>query len=421
MNFNILKKTNFVNSITTQSLLMTEFKGSLRITQVSESETLAMAKYVRLLKSQGKDIISFTLGEPDFPTPKHICESVYPFLEQGQIKYTPVAGILELREAVAEYFHKISQIPYKSENIIISTGAKQSIFNAVMALVNPGDEVIIPTPFWVSYAAMVHLAEGKPVFIPTTHEQNFKITPEQLEKAITPKSRLIIFSSPSNPTGSIYSQKELEALANVILKYPHLYVIADEIYQLINYEGSTFSLASISEIFDRTITINGVSKAFSMTGWRIGFLGAPKWIADLCEKYQGQVTSGANFIAQKAALTAITSDLTPTYEMVKIFKKRRDLGISLFKKLLPDIPLDTPPGAFYFFPNIHHYLNKQASDNKIIKNSEDLAFYLVDHGVATIPGSAFGADDYLRLSYACSENDIQEGIHRLAQALNLLK
>lgn len=399
---------------------MIEFKGSQRITQVSESETLAMAKYVRQLKSQGKDIISFTLGEPDFPTPKHICESVYPFLEQGQIKYTPVAGILELREAVADFFQRISKIPYKTENIIISTGAKQSIFNAVMALVNPGDEVIIPTPFWVSYAAMVQLAEGKPVFIPTTHEQNFKITPEQLEKAITPKSRLIMFSSPSNPTGSIYTKSELEALAKVILKYPHLYVISDEIYQLISYEELATSLASIPEIFERTITINGVSKAFSMTGWRIGFLGAPKWIADLCEKYQGQVTSGANFIAQKAALTAISSDLTPTYEMVKTFKKRRDLGIQLFQKLLPEIPLDTPQGAFYFFPNISQYLNKKTPDNKTINNSEELAFYLVEQGVATIPGSAFGANDYIRLSYACSEKDIQEGIQRLAKALNLL-
>lgn len=399
---------------------MSEFKGSQRITQISESETLAMAKYVRQLKSQGKDIISFTLGEPDFPTPKHICESVYSLLEQGQIKYTPVAGILELREAVAYFFQGISGIPYQTENIIISTGAKQSIFNAVMALVNPGDEVIIPTPFWVSYAAMVYLAEGKPVFIPTTHEQNFKITPEQLENAITQKSRLIIFSSPSNPTGSIYSKKELENLVEIILKYPNLYVISDEIYQLISYDELAPSLASIPEIFERTITINGVSKAFSMTGWRIGFLGAPKWIADLCEKYQGQVTSGANFIAQKAALTAITSDLTPTYEMVKAFKKRRDLGMKLFQELLPEISLDCPKGAFYFFPNISQYFHKKTPNHKIIQNSEELAFYLVEEGVATIPGSAFGANDYIRLSYACSENDIKEGIHRMANALKKL-
>ncbi len=398
-----------------------EYKGSQRITQVSESETLAMAKYVRQLKSQGKDIISFTLGEPDFPTPKHICESVYPILEQGQIKYTPVAGILELRQAVAQYFQFTSQIPYKTENIIISTGAKQSIFNAVMALVNPGEEVIIPTPFWVSYSAMVNLAEGKPVFIPTTHEQNFKVTPEQLERAITPQSRLIIFSSPSNPTGSIYTKNELEALSKVILKYPNLYVISDEIYQLISYDEPASSLASIPEIFDRTITINGVSKAFSMTGWRIGFLGAPKWIADLCEKYQGQVTSGANFVAQKAALTAISSDLTPTYEMVKTFKNRRDFGMKLFQELLPEIPLDSPSGAFYFFPNISQYLNKKTPDNKIINNSEELAFYLVDYGVATIPGSAFGANDYIRLSYACNEKDIKEGIQRMANALKLLR
>lgn len=400
---------------------MKEFRGSQRITQVSESETLAMAKYVRQLKSQGKDIISFTLGEPDFPTPQHICESVYSYLEQGQIKYTPVAGILELREAVAQYFDRISHIPYKTENIIISTGAKQSIFNAVMALVNPGEEVIIPTPFWVSYAAMVHLAEGKPVFIPTSHEQNFKITPQQLEKAITTKSRLIIFSSPSNPTGSIYTKKELEDLAKIILKYPDLYVISDEIYQLISYEEPAPSLASIPEMFERTITINGVSKAFSMTGWRIGFLGAPKWIADLCEKYQGQVTSGANFIAQKAALAAVSSNLGPTYEMIKIFKKRRDLGMRLFRELLPEVPLDNPKGAFYFFPNIGQHLNKKTPENKIIKTSEDLAFYLVDHGVATIPGSAFGADDYIRLSYACNEKDIQEGIRRIKNALELLR
>lgn len=400
---------------------MNEYKGSLRLSQVAESETLAMAKYVRQLKSQGKDIISFTLGEPDFPTPKHICESVYPFLESGQIKYTPVAGILELREAAAAYFNKISYIPYKTENIIISTGAKQSIFNAVMALVNPGEEVLIPTPYWVSYSAMVQLAEGIPKYIPTTHEQNFKVTPLQLENSITPKSRLIIFSSPSNPTGSIYTKKELEALADVILKYPNLYVISDEIYQLISYEEPASSLASIPEIFDRTITINGVSKAFSMTGWRIGFLGAPKWIADLCEKYQGQVTSGANFIAQKAALAAISSDLTPTYEMVKIFKKRRDLGIHLFKELLPNVPLDSPQGAFYFFPNIHQYLNTISPSGQNIKSSEELSFFLVENGVAVIPGSAFGANDYIRLSYACSEKDIHEGILRISKALNTLK
>ncbi len=399
---------------------MQKYIGSKRLTEISESETLAMAKYVRQLKSQGRDIISFTLGEPDFPTPKPICESVYPLLQEGQIKYTPVAGIVELREAVAKFFKKISHIPYQTENIIISTGAKQSIFNAVMALVNPGEEVIIPTPFWVSYAAMVYLAEGIPVFIPTTHEQKFKITPEQLEKAITPKSRLIIFSSPSNPTGSIYTKPELEALGQVILKYPDLYVISDEIYQLISYEEPACSMASIPEVFERTITINGVSKAFSMTGWRIGFLGAPKWIADLCEKYQGQVTSGANFIAQKAALTAVSSDLTPTYEMVKTFKIRRDLGIQLFRELLPQVPLDCPQGAFYFFPNISQFLHKQTPEKKYIKTSEDLAFYLVDNGVATIPGSAFGADEYIRLSYACSEKDIHEGIHRMAKALNQL-
>jgi len=399
---------------------MQAYKGSQRLTQVTESETLAMAKYVRKLKSEGKDIISFTLGEPDFPTPQHICESVYEVLQHGQIKYTPVAGILELREAVADFFRKISKIPYQTENIIISNGAKQSIFNAVMALVNEGEEVIIPTPFWVSYTAMVQLAGGIPKYIPTTHEQNFKISPEQLENAISPRTRLIIFSSPSNPTGSIYSLTELEALAKVILKYPNLYIISDEIYQLISYEQTAPSLASIPEMFDRTITINGVSKAFSMTGWRIGFLGAPKWIADLCEKYQGQVTSGANYIAQKAALTAVSTDLTPTYEMVKTFKKRRDLGMKLFQELLPNIPLDTPEGAFYFFPNISHYLNKSAPNQKKITTSEELSFYLVDNGVATIPGSAFGAPEYLRLSYACNEKDIQEGIQRMANALQLL-
>lgn len=400
---------------------MENFRGAKRLNEITESETLAMAKKVRALKATGIEIINFTLGEPDFPTPQHILNGILPFLQKGQIKYPPVAGIPELREAVAHFFQKYSNIPYQTQNILISTGAKQSLYNAIMSLVDPGDEVIIPTPYWVSYVAMVQLAGGIPIFIPTSHLQNFKITPEQLEKAISPRTKLLIYSSPSNPTGAIYSKKELEAIAHIILKHPNLFVIADEIYQLIAYDEKPTSLASLDkDIFERTITINGVSKAFAMTGWRIGFLGAPQWITSLCEKYQGQVTSGANLLAQHAALIAVSSDLQPTLDMQKAFLHRRNIGIQLFHELLPNIAIAPPAGAFYFFPNISPYLHMTTPNKQTINNDIDLSNYLLDHGVATIPGNAFGAPNYIRLSFACHEQHISQGINTIANALNSL-
>lgn len=401
---------------------MENYRGAKRLAEITESETLAMAKRVRELKAAGKEIINFTLGEPDFPTPQYILEGIIPFLQKGQIKYPPVAGIPELRGAVANFFQKYSKIPYQAQNILISTGAKQSLYNAIMSLVNPGDEVIIPTPYWVSYVAIVQLAGGIPVFIHTSHHQNFKITPEQLQNAITPKTKLIIYSSPSNPTGAIYTQKELEAIAQIITKHPNLFVIADEIYQLISFDEKPTSLAALGkDIFERTITINGVSKAFSMTGWRIGFLGAPQWITNLCEKYQGQVTSGANTLAQHAALVAISSELQPTFDMQKAFLQRRDLGIKLFHELLPNLAIDPPAGAFYFFPDITSYLHTTTPDGQAIHNPNDLANYLLENGVATIPGTAFGAPNYIRISFACHEQQLSKGIHSIANALHKLK
>ncbi len=394
--------------------------GSKQLSTISESETLAMAKKVREMIAEGKKIYSFTLGEPDFDTPIHIKEAAIQAINNGFTKYTPVAGILPLRESVAKYMNS-RNIPYKSENIVISTGAKQSLMNTVMSLVNPGDEVIIPKPYWVSYIAMVQLAGGTPVFIDTDVSQNFKMTPQQLQNAITPKTKLIIYSNPSNPSGMIYSEAELVNLIEVLDKNPHVFVISDEIYDLISFETKPRSLASFPEMFERTITINGVSKAFAMTGWRVGFTGAPKWIAELCEKYQGQVTSGTCSIAQHAANHAVKCDLEPSYKMVETFHKRRDLGMKIFKELMPNIKLPTPDGAFYFYPDISYYLNKKSTSGKIAQTVDNLVDMLLDEaGVATIAGTAFGSPTNIRLSYACSDENIINGLTAMATYLNSL-
>jgi aspartate aminotransferase len=391
--------------------------GSDRINFLTESQTLAVAKRVRELKAQGEDILSLTLGEPDFDTPEHIRNAAIQAINQGFTHYPPVAGIPELRQAVAEKFSKLNNLPYKAENILISTGAKQSLINAVMSLVNPGDEVIIPAPFWVSYVEMVKMAEATPVIIPTSIESGFKLKAEQLEAQITHKTRMLIYSSPSNPAGSMYSTEELESLVAVLEKHPGIFILSDEIYEFITYGKKHVSIGSFPSLTERTITINGVSKAFAMTGWRIGFLGAPKWITDLCEKFQGQVTSGTCSIAQKAAVAAMTESLEPTYAMVREFHKRKDAGYALLSQI-PGIKIIQPEGAFYFYPDIKSFLGKCTPQGKTLNSVDDLCLYLLDEAkVAVVTGTAFGSDTNIRLSFATSLNILEKSIERIRTAL----
>lgn len=328
-----------------------------RLNRISESETIAMAKLGRKLKAEGKDVISLSFGEPDFFTPDHIKQAAIDAINNNHTFYTPVAGIPELKDAIKVKFERDNGLTYETDQIVVSTGAKNSIMNAVLALVNPGDEVIIPTPFWVSYADMVHLAEGKTVYIETHVDCDYKITPAQLEAAITPNTKLFMFSSPNNPSGMVYSHDELKALAEVFERHPHVYIISDEIYEHINFVGKHSSIASFGTLYNRTITINGVSKAFSMTGWRIGYIGAPKEIAYACEKLQSQFTSGTNAIAQRAAIAALLGDMTPTYTMRDAFERRRNLCYDILKEI-PEMKLGIPDGAFYLFPDVSAYFGR---------------------------------------------------------------
>lgn len=397
------------------------FRGADRMFAFEESQTLAMARRVRELKAAGKSIFSLTLGEPDFDTPQHIKQAAVIALEKGYTKYPPVPGIPELRTSVANWLSNLTGANYIDQEVVISTGAKQSLVNAVMSLVNPGDEVIIPTPCWVSYIDMVKMAGGKIIMVETSVENDYKLTPEQLSAAITPQTRLLMTSSPSNPTGCVYSQSELQGLAEVLLRYPNCFVISDEIYSLISYDTTAASIAGIKGMKEKTITISGVSKAFAMTGWRIGFMAAPVWIAKLCEKYQGQITSGANIIAQYAALEAITADLTPTYRMVAEFKKRRDAGIQQIKNNLPNWVINKPEGAFYFYPEISAVFGKQTPNGKVIANPDDFTEFLLEEaGVAVVSGTAFGTNSHIRLSYACSVEMLSEAIQKIAQAQSRL-
>lgn len=395
-------------------------KGSLRINHLEESQTLAISKRVRELKAEGKDIVGLTLGEPDFDTPRHIRSAATRAIEEGFTHYPPVAGIPELRAAVAKKFREQNNLPIDNAGVVISTGAKQSLINAIMSLVNPGDEVILPVPFWVSYAEMVKMAEAKSVLVTTGIEQQFKMSAQQLEAAITPKTRMLIFSSPSNPSGSMYTRAEFQEWVEVLKKYPDIYILSDEIYELISYGTPHISIGSFPEIADRVITINGVSKGYAMTGWRIGFLGASKWIAELCEKYQGQVTSGTCSIAQRAALAAITEDLGPSYEMTKAFQKRRDLFFNLLNEI-PGFELILPDGAFYMYPDISSLLGKSTPKGNILKTPADFSMYLLDSvGVAVVSGEAFGTDKHIRLSFACSEATLIEASTRIAKAVQAL-
>ena len=392
---------------------------SNRIKGLSESQTIAMNRMSRELKEKGVDVISLSLGEPDFDTPKHIKEAAKKAIDENYTHYPPVAGYPALRKAISEKFKRENNLNYAPEQIVVSTGAKQSIANIVLSLVNPGDEVIIPTPYWVSYLEIVKLAEGRPVFVYAGIEKNFKISAAQLEAAITDKTKLVIYSSPSNPTGSLYTKDELEAFATVLEKYPYVYVISDEIYEHVNFEGKHESIAQFENIREQVIVVNGVSKAYAMTGWRIGYIGAPLWIAKACDKMQGQITSGASSISQMAAIAAVNSPPEVVEEMTNIFKKRRDMVLELLREI-KGMKTNVPPGAFYIFTEISDYFGKTAGEWQI-ENSTALCMYLLNEAhVGLVPGEAFGAPDYLRISYAASEETLREAIRRIKEALEKL-
>lgn len=392
-------------------------KPSTRLESIEESATIAMAQKAREFKSRGIDVISLSLGEPDFKTPKHICEAAKQAIDDGKyFAYPPVPGYQDFREALAEKYQRENNVPYKAENIVVSNGAKQSISNAMLALLNPGDEVIVFSPFWVSYEALVKLAEGVPVLVKGTIENDFKVTAEQVEAAITPRTRLMIFSSPCNPTGSVFTRKELEAISKVILKHEGIMIIADEIYEHINFSGEQVSIASLPGMFDRTITVNGFAKGYAMTGWRVGYLCAPKWVAAAVNKIQGQLTSANCSIAQRAAMAAIVGDQEPTRKMVEEYGKRREIVQQLLSEI-PGLKVNSPQGAFYFFPDVSNFFGK--SDGTVtIRNSNDFCMYMLEKAhVSLVPGDAFGDDNCIRLSYAASESDLREALKRMKIAL----
>ncbi len=391
-----------------------------RINNLEESSTLAMSKKSRELAAQGHKVINLSIGEPDFKTPKHICDAAKDAIDKGFHSYTPVAGIPELRKAISEKFKRDNGIDWAPENIVVSTGAKHSLANVIDVLVNPGEEVIILAPYWVSYSEMVKLAEGKSVVLEGAFENDFKVTAAQVEAAITDKTKLIMFASPNNPTGSVYSEAELRAIAAVVAKHEDIYVLADEIYEYINFrEEGHFSIGSIPEIKDRVITVNGMAKGFAMTGWRIGFIGAAKWIADGVEKLQGQITSGTNHIAQRASVVA-WDDMSAAETMRKAYLERRDIVVNLLKEI-PGFKVNVPEGAFYAFPDISAYFGK-ADGDKVIKNSDDMALWLLEKSyVATVAGSGFGAPNCIRISTAASADSLREAIARIKEAVATLK
>ena len=394
-----------------------EMQLSDRINNLSTSQTLAMAALARELKLQGKDIISLSLGEPDFNTPDFIKVAAKTAIDENYSQYTPVDGYLELKNAIAAKFKRDNNLDYKPSQIVVSTGAKQTLFNIAQVLLNPGDECILPAPFWVSYSEIVKMAEGIPVEVPTTIESNFKITPAQLEAAITPKTKMIWYSSPCNPSGSVYDRAELTALSEIILKYPNIYVVSDEIYEHINFTNNFCSIASIPGMYDRTITVNGVSKAFAMTGWRIGYMGGPEFIAKACTKMQGQITSGANSIAQRATIAAVEANPEAINYMVTEFHKRRDLVVQLLSEI-EGIKINNPDGAFYVFPDVSSFFGKTLKGTKI-NNADDFSMYLLaEANVATVTGDAFGDPNCIRLSYATSEALLIEAIKRIKNAVS---
>jgi aspartate aminotransferase len=387
-----------------------------RINNLSTSQTLAMAALARELKAQGKDIISLSLGEPDFNTPDFIKEAAKKAIDENYSTYSPVDGYLELKEAICRKFKRDNNLEYNPANIVVSTGAKQSLYNIAQVMLNDGDEVILPAPYWVSYFEIIKLSGGVPVEVPTSVETDFKITAEQLEKAITPKTKMMWFSSPCNPSGSVYNREELTAIGKVLEKYPNIYIVSDEIYEHINFSGTFCSIGSIPGVFERTITVNGVAKAFAMTGWRIGYIGAPEFIAKACTKMQGQVTSGANSIAQRATITAVDADPKVLNDMVTAFKNRRDLVVRL-AAAIPGLKTTIPDGAFYLFPDVSSYFGKTLR-GKLINNADDFSMYLLSEAnVATVTGDAFGNPNCIRISYATSEELLTEAFKRIAAAL----
>ena len=388
-----------------------------RINNLPVSQTLAMAAKARELRAEGKDIISLSLGEPDFNTPDFIKDAAKQAIDDNYNSYSPVDGYLELREAICRKFQRDNNLTYSTNQIVVSTGAKQSIANVAMVLLNPGDEVLLPAPYWVSYSAIATLAEAKYVEIPSSIETDFKITPKQLEAAITPKTKMIFFNSPNNPSGTVYTENEYRALAKVLEKFPNIYILSDEIYEHINYGEPNFSFASIESMYDRTITVNGVAKAFAMTGWRIGYMGAPAWIAKACTKMQGQITSGANCIAQRATITAIDAPVSSIKYMVDEFYQRRNLVLKLIKEI-QGITANEPKGAFYVFPDVSYYFGKTI-DGVIINNAADFSLFLLDKAnVATVTGDAFGAPNCIRISYAASTEELKEAFKRIKEVLN---
>lgn len=388
-----------------------------RINSLSTSQTLAMAAKARALRAEGKDIIGLSLGEPDFNTPDFIKDAAIQAINDNYNSYTPVDGYVELKEAIISKFKRDNNLTYTLPQIVVSTGAKQSLANIASVMINPGDEVILPCPYWVSYNDIVKLNEGIPVEVKTSITTDFKMTAAQLEAAITPKTKMIWFSSPCNPSGSVYSKTELRALADVLHNHPNIFVVSDEIYEHINYVGGHESMAQFKDMYDRTITVNGVSKAFAMTGWRIGFIGAPDWIARACNKMQGQITSGANCIAQRAVITAMEADPSKVQFMVDEFKNRRDLVLGLLNEI-EGFKTNIPEGAFYVFPDISFYFGKTFR-GKTIHNATDFSMYLLEEAlVATVTGDAFGNRDCIRISYAASQEQLIEAIKRIKESLS---
>lgn len=392
---------------------------SQRISQLSESETLAMARKSRELKSQGIDVINLSLGEPDFYTPDFIKEAAKTAVDENYSFYTPVNGYQDLRQTICNKLKRDNHLDFVPEQIVVTTGAKQALINALLCLVNPGDEVIIPAPYWVSYRDMTRLAEGQAVYINAGIENDFKITPSQLEAAITPKSRVFLFSSPCNPTGTVYTRQELKAFADVLEKHPNIYILSDEIYELINFMGSHESIAQFENVRQRVVIINGVSKGFAMTGWRLGYLAAHSDIANACTKLQGQFTSGTNSIAQRAAIAALEAPPEVTHTMLKMFQERRNLMVELLKEI-PGLVTNKPNGAFYLFPNVKYYIGKTDGQTRI-DTVADLCMYLINKAhVALVPGDAFGDSECIRISYATSNKLLEEAVVRIKKALAAL-
>jgi aspartate aminotransferase len=390
---------------------------SERVLNMSTSATLAMAAKTRELKAQGKDIIGLSLGEPDFNTPDYIKEAAIQAINENYNSYSPVDGYVELKEAIITKFKRDNNLEYAPNQIVVSTGAKQSIANVAQVLLNPGDDVLLPAPYWVSYSAIATLCEANFIEIPSTIETDFKITPAQLEASITPKTKMIFFNSPNNPSGTIYTEQEYRALAKVLEKHPQIFILSDEIYEHINYGTKPFSFAAIDNMYDRTITVNGLAKAFAMTGWRVGYIGAPEWIAKACTKMQGQITSGTNCIAQRAAITAVLAPVSKVQFMVDEFQKRRDMVLELLGEI-DGFKLNIPAGAFYVFPDVTAFFGKTIK-GKTIQTANDFSMFLLEEAnVATVTGEAFGAPNCVRLSYAASVEQLQEAIKRIKEVLS---